>query len=98
MRRAGFGYEKAPGGRCVPGQAGGGNEAATNKHAIKQVKEQVDALIAHEGWKEEKVSGVVCDGRRFIYCRRSGSQWIVESPVEVDEWSEKSLSSCQTSF
>lgn len=60
------------------------NEAAANVHAIKQVKEQVDALIAHEGLVEEKVSGVVFDGARFIFCRRTGSTWIIEAPVPVD--------------
>lgn len=61
------------------------NQAATNVHAIKQVREQVDALIAHEGWREDKVSGVVCDGTWFVFLRPSGKQWIVEAPVKVDE-------------
>ena len=28
-----------------------------------------------------------CDGQYFIFCRRSGREWIVESPVAADELS-----------
>lgn len=61
------------------------NEAPANAHAIDQVKEQIDGLVSHEGWLEDRVSGVVCDGARFIFCRRSSGSWIVEAPVPVDE-------------
>jgi len=63
------------------------NEAPANKHAVKQVQEQITGLVHKEGWLEDKVSGVVLDGRFFIFVRMTSGRWIVEAPLAVDEHS-----------
>lgn len=59
-------------------------DASENLKAIKQVKEQMDGLVQREHWAEDRVAGVVLDGNYFIFLRRTGGRWIVESPYAVD--------------
>ncbi|MBI3945574.1 MAG: SAM-dependent DNA methyltransferase [Armatimonadetes bacterium] len=67
-----------------PGSLYPTNEGHTNRHAIEQARQYMDALIATEGWESPSVAGVVTDGLRFIFCRYSAGQWVQEAPTETN--------------
>ena len=63
------------------------NQAGSNRHALKQLREQIDGLNESEHIEKEKLSGVAIDGHRIIFCRYSQGQWLEEAPLDVDEHS-----------
>lgn len=67
-----------------PGSLQPTNNAPANQHAIRQVRNYMDGLIAGEGWQEKSVAGVVLDGYRIIYCRYGQGTWIQEAPLDVN--------------
>ncbi|MBI2843119.1 MAG: SAM-dependent DNA methyltransferase [Armatimonadetes bacterium] len=72
-----------------PGSLKASVDASVNQKAVKQVKEQIDGLVQREHWAEDRVAGVVLDGNYFIFLRRTGGRWIVESPYAVDAHSTR---------
>jgi SAM-dependent methyltransferase len=59
------------------------NEARTNRVALTQVRQYMDALVHDEHWERGSLAGVITDGLRFIFCRYSAGQWVEEAPVDT---------------
>jgi len=69
-----------------PGSIHPNNEK--NRKLIGQVQGYIQDLAEEERWKEERLLGVVFDGKYFLYIQKKHGRWIPEEPESV---SEKSL-------
>lgn len=54
-----------------------------NRQLIAQVKGYIEDLAKEERWKEERLLGVVFDGKYFLYIRKVG-RWVEDEPLPVD--------------
>jgi SAM-dependent methyltransferase len=70
-----------------PGSFKPSNHAATNTHAIAQVKDYGDSLFWRTREKAGRIVGCCTDGRYFIFVTKPERVWIAHDPLPVDEQS-----------
>ena len=55
-------------------------------HAVQQVKDYLLGIAAKDRKKIHRLAGVAVDGHFFVFVRHVGGQFVVERPVEVNEF------------
>ncbi|MCY4375127.1 MAG: hypothetical protein OXC31_15315 [Spirochaetaceae bacterium] len=55
-------------------------------HAVQQVKDYLLGIAAKDREKIHRLAGVVVDGHFFVFVRHVRGQFVVERPVEVNEF------------
>ncbi len=58
-------------------------------HAIQQVKDYLLGVAAKDREKIHRLAGVAVDGHFFVFVRHVGGQFVVERPVQVNEFTTR---------
>ncbi|QGP92267.1 N-6 DNA Methylase [Neomoorella glycerini] len=59
------------------------NKTRSNRHALDQVKQYIDALHRLERHRRERLAGVVLDGTYYIFARYKEDRWLEDDPLPV---------------
>jgi len=68
-----------------PGFLKDDNSAASNRHAIQQVKDYIEAISHEHHHKIARLAGVVLDGRQIIFVSHVNEAWYIEAPLPFNE-------------
>ena len=69
-----------------PGSLGANPSHRHTAHAVQQVKDYLLGIAAKDREKIHRLAGVAVDGHFFVFVRHVGGQFVVERPVEVNEF------------
>ena len=74
------------------------NDAARNRHAIKQAQDYAEELSQQDHVELPRILAVVTDGQRIIFIRHRAGKWEVNPPADVDPKSVAHLLFCLNSL